>query len=110
MLNVVFCIWCAEIIEEVKLVKRKRAAKKQEKIGEVVASVYYRGRQLMRDRFALLIAEGNKPGVPHTPLASACCCRGIVTIVITTTPNNASAATMAITVMDVVLVISLTSY
>jgi hypothetical protein len=39
MLNVVFCIWCAEIIEEVKLVKRKRAAKKHEKIGELVVCV-----------------------------------------------------------------------
>jgi hypothetical protein len=62
----------------------------------------------MRDRFALLIAEGNKPGVPHTPLASASC-SGIVTATVnTTTPSNASAATMAIIAIDVVVVISLT--
>jgi hypothetical protein len=34
--------------------------------------------------------------------ASACCsCIGIVTIVIATTPNNASAATMAMTAIEV---------
>jgi hypothetical protein len=47
------------------------------------------------------MAEGKKPGVPHTPRwASACCCSGIVNIVaITTTP---SAATMAIIAIEVV--------
>jgi hypothetical protein len=40
--------------------------------------------------------------VGEHPLASACCsCIGIVTIVIATTPNNASAATMAMTAIEV---------
>ena len=40
---------------------------------------------------------------PMQPLASACC-RGIVTAtIITTTPNNASAATMAIIAIDIVV-------
>jgi hypothetical protein len=38
------------------------------------------------------------------PLASASCCRGIVTATVnTTTPSNASAATIAIIAIDVVV-------
>ena len=56
----------------------------------------------MRDRFPLLIAEGNKPGVPHTPLASACCSGIVTATVTTTTPSNASAATTAIIAIEIV--------
>jgi hypothetical protein len=31
MVKVVFCIWCAEIIEEVKLVKRRQQQKSKKK-------------------------------------------------------------------------------
>jgi hypothetical protein len=55
----------------------------------------------MRDWFPLLIAERNKPGVLHTPLASACC-NGIVSAAITTTPRSDSAVTIAIIAIDTV--------
>jgi hypothetical protein len=50
--------------------------------------------------------EGLIAGVlPRHPAASDCYCSGIVTATVnTTTPNNASAATIAIIVIDVVVV------
>jgi hypothetical protein len=53
-----------------------------------------------------LIALMMNGALSHPASAS---CRGTVTIVIATTPSNASAATMAIIAIDVIVVISLVS-
>jgi hypothetical protein len=58
----------------------------------------YRGTQLISERFPLLMAEGNKPGVPHTPFwASASCKTRLFATSTITTPSRASAASTAIT-------------
>jgi hypothetical protein len=67
----------------------------------------------LKQRVFEALAPGTVPGHPAPMgLAASACCSEIVTATITTTiPNTASAATMAITAIDVfvVLVISLSA-